>query len=187
MVGTLTKDKASQAEEAGWGRGRPFDPDHQRGRKRFKSPLPLIIMATQTPSGESATLRGRRRHRSTSLITLSALPSRAPSRTLRDMSQSPSSKRSLRFTRLDRCRSQSPSRSRSPDAFEASKRRRHRTRSRSRDHQARTVVGVMDVKSSLRTMVTLGEATEPAPGGEHGLAGGAMLAQSQGGYTRTGG
>ncbi len=126
------------------------EPELQRGRKRRRSPMPFTIVATtQTPSGESATLRGRRRHRSTSLVALSALPSRAPSRTFRDTSYSPSRKRFLRYSKMDRRRSQSPSRSRSLDMSEAPKRRRQRTRSRSRDHQQRSGLPAIEAKSPL--------------------------------------
>ncbi|KAH8889696.1 hypothetical protein GQ53DRAFT_188664 [Thozetella sp. PMI_491] len=146
-----------------------LDPE-QRGRKRRRSPMPFtIIGAAQTPSGESATFRGRRRHRSTSLVALSAFSSRAPSRSYRDSSYSPSRKRFLRYTKLDRRRSQSPSRSRSPDATEAPKRRRQRTRSRSRDHQApRLGLAAFEAKSPLRASMAVKAETVDGDAKEQG-------------------
>lgn len=114
------------------------EPEIQRGRKRRRSPGPLVVVApAKTLSGDSATFRGRRRHRSTSVMALSALSSRNPSRGLRDPSCSPSRTRFLRALALERRRSASPSRSRSPNAAEPpSRRRRQRTRSRHRVHQS---------------------------------------------------
>jgi hypothetical protein len=124
------------------------EPDVQRGRKRQRSPAPLsFIVSAHTQSGESATFRGRRRFRSTSMINIS---SRNPSRSLRGASASPSTKRLLRIVRLDRRRSQSPSRSRSPfNLQDVPKRRRHRTRSHSRTHQDNSVASP-DLKSPLQ-------------------------------------
>lgn len=123
------------------------DPDMQRGRKRRrKEELGAALNATrkQIPSGESATLRGRCRYRSTSVAAFSAFSSRSRSRSrARDGSFSPSNskKRILRLVQLNgrRRRSQSPSRSRSTNRHRLSschdrRRRRQRTRSRSRDH-----------------------------------------------------
>ncbi|KAI0132361.1 hypothetical protein BJ170DRAFT_245831 [Xylariales sp. AK1849] len=105
------------------------EPEHQRGRKRRRSPPPYLkVTTTQIPSGESATFRGRSRHRSTSRFDTSRNTSR-----LRGGSLSPTRRKLLRVVKLNRHRSQSPSRCRSPNADEPSKRRR-RTRSRSREH-----------------------------------------------------
>lgn len=108
------------------------EPDYQRGRKRRRSPAPYLKVGSQIPSGESATFRGRSRNRSTSRFDRSRNTSR-----LRGGSLSPTRRKLLRIVKLNRHRSQSPSRSRSPNAvhFEPPKRRRQRTRSRSRDHQ----------------------------------------------------
>jgi hypothetical protein len=135
------------------------EPDAQRGRKRLRTPVSFAIVSTgKTLSGESATFRGRSRHRATSLMALSTLSSafssRNPSlnRAAADHSVSPSRKKHFRFLPLGeqqqhhhhRRRSQSPSRSRSATALGGSdpalvsdrrrRRRRQRTRSRSRDH-----------------------------------------------------
>ncbi|KAI0478794.1 hypothetical protein GGR56DRAFT_342059 [Xylariaceae sp. FL0804] len=107
------------------------EPDNQRGRKRRRSPEDTLkVAATQLPSGESATFRGRCRHRSTSRFDASRTASR-----LRCGSLSPVRLQLLRVVHLNRHRSQSPSRSRSPYAHDTPKRRRQRTRSRSRSHQ----------------------------------------------------
>lgn len=124
------------------------DPDMQRGRKRRRREEPGAALNTtrkQIPSGESATLRGRCRHRSTSAAAFSAFSSRSRSRScVRDdgsFSPSNSKKRILRLVQLNgrRRRSQSPSRSRSTNRHRLSschdrRRRRQRTRSRSREH-----------------------------------------------------
>ena len=139
------------------------EPEAQRGRKRLRSPLPFALVTTQTPSGESSTLRGRRRYRSTSLINFSAFSSRSASRNFRDASYSPSRRQVLRIVKIDRRRSQSPSRSRSPFAkHEPSKRRRHRTRSRSRSHNA-TSSATLDLKSPLQFEVVPDEKEAPEP------------------------
>ncbi|KAI0020555.1 hypothetical protein F4780DRAFT_364320 [Xylariomycetidae sp. FL0641] len=106
------------------------EPDGQRGRKRRRNPQDVLkITATQIPSGESATFRGRCRDRSTSRFDLSRNASK-----LRCSSVSPARRRLLQVVQLkSRHRSQSPSRSRSPNTQE-SKRRRQRTTSRSRSH-----------------------------------------------------
>ncbi|KAI1075620.1 hypothetical protein F5B20DRAFT_381718 [Whalleya microplaca] len=110
------------------------EPDSQRGRKRRRSsPDSLAVTATQIPSGESATFRGRCRHRSTSRLDLSRATSR-----LRCTSLSPTRNKLIRVVQLNRHRSQSPSRSRSPNTQEPTKRRRQRTRSRSRKHDNET-------------------------------------------------
>lgn len=110
------------------------EPDSQRGRKRRRSPPPYIkITTTHSPSGESATFRGRSRRRSISRLDTSRTASR-----LRSGSLSPTRKRLLKVLQLNRHRSQSPSRSRSRNNDEASKRRRQRTKSRSREHPQRT-------------------------------------------------
>lgn len=117
-----------------------------RGRKRRRSPLRLTLVSGQTPSGESATLRGRQRHRSTSLLNIS---SRATSMSLRDASHSPSRRRLLCVMHLERKRSQSPSRSCSPNGKDVPKRRSQRTRSRSRSHHDVHFASV-DLKSPLQ-------------------------------------
>ncbi|KAK1987983.1 hypothetical protein LZ30DRAFT_88059 [Colletotrichum cereale] len=88
------------------------DPDTHRGRKRDRSLTRCDLEATHHGgTGESSTLRGRPRRRSTSpVVSLSRASSRAiPSSSV-------------------------PSRSRSPNHQQAPRRRRHRTRSRSRTH-----------------------------------------------------
>ncbi|GKT59123.1 hypothetical protein ColTof4_12584 [Colletotrichum tofieldiae] len=108
------------------------DPDTHRGRKRDRSLTRCDLEATHYGgTGESSTLRGRPRRRSTSPVVLS---SRASSRAIPSTSASPMRKGSLRMVLLDRRRCQSPSRSRSPNQQQAPRRRRHRTRSRSRTH-----------------------------------------------------
>lgn len=120
------------------------EPDNQRGRKRRRSPPPYIrITTTHSPSGESATFRGRSRRRSVSRLDTSRAASR-----LRSGSLSPTRKRLLKVLQLNhRHRSQSPSRSRSRNMEDAPKRRRQRTRSRSREHPQR--VKGMDQPSLL--------------------------------------
>ncbi|KAK2022847.1 hypothetical protein LX32DRAFT_657400 [Colletotrichum zoysiae] len=113
---------------------RPFspDPDTHRGRRRERSLTRCGLEVTHYGgTGESSTLRGRPRRRSTSPVALS---SRASSRAIPSTSVSPMRKRLLRIVLFDRRRSQSPSRSRSPNHQQAPRRRRHRTRSRSRTH-----------------------------------------------------
>ncbi|KAK1997151.1 hypothetical protein LX36DRAFT_84833 [Colletotrichum falcatum] len=108
------------------------DPDTHRGRKRDRSLTRCDLEATHYGgTGESSTLRGRPRRRSTSPVAPS---SRASSRAIPSTSVSPMRKRLLRIVLLDRRRGQSPSRSRSPNHQQAPRRRRHRTRSRSRTH-----------------------------------------------------
>ncbi|KAI2636974.1 hypothetical protein GGS26DRAFT_463671 [Hypomontagnella submonticulosa] len=108
------------------------EPDVQRGRKRRRSPPETpAVTATRLPSTESATFRGRCRHRSSSRLDSSRNPSR-----LRGCSLSPTRRKLIRVVQLNRHRSQSPSRSRSPNAQESSKRRRQRTQSRSRNHES---------------------------------------------------
>ncbi|KAK1699731.1 hypothetical protein BDP55DRAFT_626432 [Colletotrichum godetiae] len=121
----------------------PFPPesDPLRGRKRHRSLTRCDLEATHYGgTGESSTLRGRPRRRSTSPTPVS---SRASSRAtaaavavgMPSTDVSPMRKRLLRVVLLERRRSQSPSRSRSPDRQQAPpRRRRHRTRSRSRTH-----------------------------------------------------
>ncbi|KAK1961044.1 hypothetical protein LY78DRAFT_589530 [Colletotrichum sublineola] len=107
------------------------DPDTHRGRKRDRSLTRCDLEATHYGgTGESSTLRGRPRRRSTSPV---APLSRASSRGIPSTSVSPMRKRLLHIV-LDRRRGQSPSRSRSPNHQQAPRRRRHRTRSRSRSH-----------------------------------------------------
>ncbi|EFQ27638.1 hypothetical protein CGRA01v4_02985 [Colletotrichum graminicola] len=108
------------------------DPDTHRGRRRERSLTRCDLEATHYGgTGESSTLRGRPRRRSTSPVALS---SRASSRAIPSNSVSPTRKLLLRIVLLDRRRGQSPSRSRSPNHQQAPRRRRHRTRSRSRTH-----------------------------------------------------
>ncbi|KAI0387586.1 hypothetical protein F5Y04DRAFT_7845 [Hypomontagnella monticulosa] len=104
------------------------EPDVQRGRKRRRSPPETL--AARLPSTESATFRGRCRHRSSSRLDSSRNPSR-----LRGGSLSPTRRKLIRVVQLNRHRSQSPSRSRSPNTQESTKRRRQRTQSRSRNHE----------------------------------------------------
>ncbi|KAK0714910.1 hypothetical protein B0H67DRAFT_228417 [Lasiosphaeris hirsuta] len=113
-----------------------LEPDGQRGRKRRRREEFAVITTSKTPSGESATFRGRRRHRSTSVIALSGFSSRNTSR-VRDnpRSHSPSKKSFFWVVQVERRRSQSPSRSRSPNTKKAPRRRRQRTRSRGRKHK----------------------------------------------------
>ncbi|KAI1775226.1 hypothetical protein F4818DRAFT_42776 [Hypoxylon cercidicola] len=123
------------------------EPD-QRGRKRRRSPPEALAVTTaRFPSTESATFRGRCRHRSTSRIDGSRNTSR-----LRGGSLSPSRRRFLRVVQLNRHRSQSPSRSRGPNTNqESSKRRRQRTQSRSRNYDGEPKnVGETTVTSFLR-------------------------------------
>ncbi|KAH6702528.1 hypothetical protein EV126DRAFT_507616 [Verticillium dahliae] len=109
-----------------------------RGRKRHRSLTRCNASVKCGTSGESSTLRGRPRRRSTSPY---GAASRTTSRGAMDGSASPARKRLLRVVVLDRRRSQSPSRSRSPNRRQQNAaRRRQRTRSRSRSH---------DEKSSL--------------------------------------
>lgn len=119
------------------------EPDNQRGRKRRRSPPEAIAVTTaRLPSTESATFRGRCRHRSTSRFDTSRNTSR-----LRGGSLSPTRRKLIRVAQLNRHRSQSPSRSRSPNTQESSKRRRQRTQSRSRNHD-------VEAKNASETMVT---------------------------------
>ncbi|KAM7216217.1 hypothetical protein V8F06_008434 [Rhypophila decipiens] len=123
------------------------DTEVQRGRKRIRrtegleSRMRYNTRRKQTPSGESGNLRGRSRHRSTSVVA------RSRSRNLardRNESGSPSKEHILRIVQLSRRgrrRSQSPSRSYTPRdvpllllPLSTCRRRRQRTRSRSRDH-----------------------------------------------------
>ncbi|KAH9887103.1 hypothetical protein F4778DRAFT_757228 [Xylariomycetidae sp. FL2044] len=123
------------------------EPDVQRGRKRRRTPPDALRpTAAHTPTGESATFRGRCRHRSTSRFDLSRNPSRLSS-------LSPSRRRLLRVVQVNRHRSQSPSRSRSKNTQDSPKRRRQRTRSRSRAHQGesrQTHVAELMITSPLR-------------------------------------
>lgn len=128
------------------------DIDVQRGRKRRRDPKPPFSVGStqQVPSGEG-TLRGRRRHRSTSrfLATSSSRPGSHQS--IRNASPSPSKKRMLRVLKIERRRSQSPSRSRSAhhhDKDDPTRRRRQRTQSRSRTH-ATFSVPLFDLDSRL--------------------------------------
>ncbi|KAI0009725.1 hypothetical protein F4779DRAFT_581190 [Xylariaceae sp. FL0662B] len=140
------------------------EPDNQRGRKRRRSPPgPLGVTATQIPSGESATLRGRCRHRSTSRLDISRNTSR-----LRSGSLSPTRKKLLQIVQLNRHRSQSPSRSRSPNAQEPTKRRRQRTSSRSRKHDNATQnITEPPVASTLRHEITIGGGGPSQPNKQH--------------------
>ncbi|KAK1479325.1 hypothetical protein CCUS01_16286 [Colletotrichum cuscutae] len=127
----------------------PFPPESDafRGRKRHRSLTRCDLEARHySGTGESSTLRGRPRRRSTSPTPVS---SRASSRAgagagagrgggmTSTTDVSPMRKRLLRVVLLERRRSQSPSRSRSPDRKQAPPRRRHRTRSRSRTHRTK--------------------------------------------------
>ncbi|KAI1481435.1 hypothetical protein K445DRAFT_18373 [Daldinia sp. EC12] len=121
------------------------EPDNQRGRKRRRSPPETLAVTTaRIPSAESATFRGRCRHRSTSRLDLSRNTSR-----LRGGSLSPTRRKLIRVVQLNRHRSQSPSRSRSPNTQEASKRRRQRTQSRGRNHEAESKKVIEPVVASF--------------------------------------
>ncbi|KAI1403378.1 hypothetical protein F4819DRAFT_451233 [Hypoxylon fuscum] len=129
------------------------EPDNQRGRRRLRSPPDtLAVTATRLPSTESATFRGRCRHRSTSRLDASRNASR-----LRGGSLSPTRRRYLRVVQLHRHRSQSPSRSRSPNTNqESSGRRRQRTQSRSRIHNGESKkIGEPTVTSFLRHEIVM--------------------------------
>ncbi|KAK0637213.1 hypothetical protein B0T17DRAFT_103140 [Bombardia bombarda] len=133
------------------------DPDVQRGRKRRRE-LAKVGGTSQVPSGESATLRGRCRNRSTSVVTLSIYSSRNASRSGRDTSHSPSRKHILRLIHVVHRRSQSPSRSRSLNA-KAPSRRRQRTTSRSRNHLDRSA-SVADIKTWARPKMAVDDHKE---------------------------
>ncbi|KAI1322993.1 hypothetical protein F5Y16DRAFT_21285 [Xylariaceae sp. FL0255] len=142
------------------------EPELQRGRKRHRRDLLDIRgVRNQIPSTESATFRGRCRHRSSSrFLDVSSLSRptsqcRLPRASQRQSSVSPSSSRRkfLRILELKSARhgSQSPSRSGSSySAYQnvailhnvvAPKRRRQRTRSRSRSRTGLgTNLGVRD-------------------------------------------
>ncbi|KAI1142210.1 hypothetical protein F5Y05DRAFT_218043 [Hypoxylon sp. FL0543] len=130
----------------------PPEPDNQRGRKRRRSPPEtLAVTAARLPSTESATFRGRCRHRSTSRFDTSRNTSR-----LRGSSLSPIRRKLIRAVQLNRHRSQSPSRSRSPNTQESSKRRRQRTQSRSRTHEVEAKkVGETIATSFLRHEIVI--------------------------------
>ncbi|KAI1491364.1 hypothetical protein F5X96DRAFT_479568 [Biscogniauxia mediterranea] len=135
------------------------EPDSQRGRKRRRSPQDaLAVTATQLPSGESATFRGRCRNRSTSRFDISRNTSRQ-----RGSSLSPTRRKLLRVARLNRHRSQSPSRSRSPNTQDTPKRRRQRTRSRSRSHKGESKNSSETINSSFlrHEIVIRGERSSP--------------------------
>ncbi len=150
---TMNQEPGAKLEEPNTREFLSSEAEAPRGRKRRRSPLPFIVTVTASnPSGESATLRGRSRHRSTSLVTLSTFSSRAPSRSLHEASYSPSKKRYLQYVQAQRRRSQSPSRSQSPNTKVPPKRRRQRTRSRSRPHK--TAPGA-EIKSPLRNRMVI--------------------------------
>jgi hypothetical protein len=134
------------------------EPEVQRGRKRRRDPAPFILVAAaaQTPSGGSSTFRGRGRHRSTSLLPTSSRPVSRRHTTVRGLqatsSWSPISKQLVRFVRVDRRRSQSPSRSNTALGSDLPPRRRRRTKSRSRGHQDRSTTA----KSPARLEVLVG-------------------------------
>jgi len=134
------------------------DQDNQRGRKRRRSPPDLQREDTHLISEESATFRGRCRHRSTSRMDLSKASSR-----FRGGSLSPSRKKLLYIANMHRRRDQSPSRSRSPAAADSSKRRRQRTRSHSREHHHKSSNIVDSYSSGLRNEVMPDDITRPAP------------------------
>lgn len=137
------------------------EPEHQRGRKRRREPPAYLTITTaQLPSGESATFRGRSRHRSISRIDTSRNPSR-----LRGGSLSPTRRKLLRVLQINRHRSQSPSRSRSPNKDDPPKRRRQRTRSRSREHTQR--VKSTEQLSLLRHEIVITGKSGETPGEEH--------------------
>ena len=145
------------------------EPEAQRGRQRRRSPAPFgTIVPTKAPSGESATLRGRRRYRSTSVIPISALSSRNPSRNVKGSSRSRSPRRAYRFTQFERRRSASPSRSHSPNAADTSNRRRQRTRSRGRNHRDHdSLLPVAEFEMPLRADLEAGSQNrEPKENGD---------------------
>ncbi|EJT77837.1 hypothetical protein GGTG_02940 [Gaeumannomyces tritici R3-111a-1] len=151
----------------------PPEPEMQRGRRRARSPMHLSMVngpsAQQAPSRESSTLRGRCRHRSTSL--LGGIASRNPSTASaalpseRSSSRAPTQRQLLHVPRAPppppppqplmhhhrRHRSQCPSRSgsRSTDGSDGTPhRRRQRTRSRARVHRLEGSFGALDLAPS---------------------------------------
>jgi len=136
--------------------------DVQRGRKRQRREDVGMAKATKSPSGESATLRGRRRHRSTSAMTRSGVSSRNSSRSFRDTSRSrspPSRKCFLWIFQVERRRDQSPSRS--PNTWRAPRRRRQRTRSRGRVHRVESISKLaLDVKPAVQSEVIVADKVE---------------------------
>ncbi|KAF3360896.1 hypothetical protein VDGD_08985 [Verticillium dahliae] len=139
-----------------------------RGRKRHRSLTRCNAAAKCGTSGESSTLRGRPRRRSTSPY---GAASRTTSRGAMDGSASPARKRLLRVVVLDRRRSQSPSRSRSPNRRQQNAaRRRQRTRSRSRSHDEKSYRSV-EQGGWLRQDVLRKQqaAQKPVQGNGHGL------------------
>jgi hypothetical protein len=106
-----------------------------RGRKRSRSlRRASVTSANCGGTGDSCTLRGRPRCRSSSLLD-SASYNESTHAT--GTSRSPTRKPVFRMVLQDRQRNQSPSRSRSPHSCRQQEvqKRRQRTRSRSRSHQ----------------------------------------------------
>jgi hypothetical protein len=113
------------------------EPESRRGRTRDRNLSRYNLTAVNLGgTGESCTLRGRSRPRSTSPYI--PIPSRQSSRTKGvkhgPASLSPTRNLLIRVVLKNRHRSQSPSRSRSPNSRAEPLRRRQRTRSRSRTH-----------------------------------------------------
>ena len=136
------------------------EPDGHRGRKRHRSLTRCELEGVNVGgTGESSTLRGRTRRRSTSQLDAA---SRTGSHSHVEPSVSPARKRLLRVLVLDRRRSQSPSRSRSPNNFQKSRRRqRTRSRSRSHGHGEEPTYRAGDQSTRLRQEVLRKQATRP--------------------------
>jgi hypothetical protein len=138
----------------------PSSPERnvQRGRKsrRMDDSSSPTTTDTKSPSGE-ATIRGRRRYRSTSIMAIPT--SRDASRHFRDPSRSqspPSRKFVLWVFIVERRRSPSPSRSRSPNTRRARQRRRQRTRSRGRIHPVDSISNLtLEFKSGVQSEVVV--------------------------------
>lgn len=165
MAGFLSVRQA----EASWSAPRdqalkPYspEPDSLRGRKRHRSLTRCEVQgANLGETGDSSTLRGRTRRRSTSLVNATSRAASA-SRGHTENSMSPARKRLLRVVALERRRSQSPSRSRSPNGLQISLRRRQRTRSRSRNHVDEAAYRPEDQYARLRQDVLRRQANKPA-------------------------
>lgn len=109
----------------------PTDSDVSRGRtKAREAPRASPTTTYRTGTGESSTLRGRTRWRSTSPLVsrnTSAQGVKTPAR-----GSSPKTRRLIRIAMMNRRRSRSPSRSTDRYSKKGSTRRRRRTRSRTR-------------------------------------------------------
>jgi hypothetical protein len=129
------------------------EPESRRGRPRDRSLSRYNLTAVNHGgTGESCTLRGRSRRRSTSPYISPS--SRQSSRTEKPKavatSLSPTRNLFIRVFLKNRHRSQSPSRSRSPNSKVQKARRRQRTRSRGRTHQQHEPFRRLEQLSTLR-------------------------------------